>query len=133
MAAPRARESDWLDGQDLFLDIDSAYRAAQAMVTDGEREKKTGVVHKAWAFYGGVDPGIPVSEIEAMRVALKAAGKPSEIVIYPDTPHGFNADYRSKGFSSQGATECQAMRLVFGTSVERTVVTRNYRLTVANH
>jgi hypothetical protein len=25
-----------LDGQDLFLDIDSAYRAAQAMVTDGD-------------------------------------------------------------------------------------------------
>ena len=29
-----------------------------------------------------------------MRAALKAAGKKSEIVIYPDTPHGFNADYR---------------------------------------
>ena len=24
----------------------------------------------------------------------KAAGKPSEIVIYPDAGHGFNADYR---------------------------------------
>lgn len=44
--------------------------------------------------YGGADPGIPVSQIEAMSAALKAAGKPSEIVIYPDTPHGFNADYR---------------------------------------
>jgi carboxymethylenebutenolidase len=39
--------------------------------------------------------GIPVAQIEQMRAALKAAGKPSEIVIYPDTPHGFNADYRS--------------------------------------
>jgi carboxymethylenebutenolidase len=29
--------------------------------------------------YGGADPGIPVSEIEAMRVALKAAGKPSRL------------------------------------------------------
>jgi carboxymethylenebutenolidase len=29
-----------------------------------------------------------------MRAALKAAGKPSEIVVYPDTPHCFNADYR---------------------------------------
>ena len=26
--------------------------------------------------------------------ALKAAGKRSEIVIYPDAGHGFNADYR---------------------------------------
>jgi carboxymethylenebutenolidase len=44
--------------------------------------------------YGGADPGIPVADVEKMRDALKAAKKPSEIVIYPDTPHGFNADYR---------------------------------------
>ena len=45
--------------------------------------------------YGGADPGIPVAQIDAMRSALRAAGKPSDIVVYPDTPHGFNADYRS--------------------------------------
>jgi len=44
--------------------------------------------------YGGADPGIPIAQIDAMRTALKTAGKPSEIVVYPDTPHGFNADYR---------------------------------------
>jgi carboxymethylenebutenolidase len=44
--------------------------------------------------YGGADQGIPVADVEKMRDALKAAKKPSEIVIYPDTPHGFNADYR---------------------------------------
>jgi carboxymethylenebutenolidase len=44
--------------------------------------------------YGGADQGIPVGDIEKMRDELKAAKKPSEIVIYPDTPHGFNADYR---------------------------------------
>ena len=44
--------------------------------------------------YGGADEGIPVAQIEQMRAALKAADKRSEIVIYPDTPHGFNADYR---------------------------------------
>jgi carboxymethylenebutenolidase len=44
--------------------------------------------------YGGADQGIPVAQIEQMRAALKAAGKKSDIVIYPDTPHGFNADYR---------------------------------------
>jgi carboxymethylenebutenolidase len=43
---------------------------------------------------GGADPAIPVAQIDAMRAALKAAGKPSEIIVYPDTPHGFNADYR---------------------------------------
>jgi carboxymethylenebutenolidase len=44
--------------------------------------------------YGGADPAIPVAQIDAMRAALKAAGKPSEIIVYPATPHGFNADYR---------------------------------------
>jgi len=44
--------------------------------------------------YGGKDMGIPVAQIEQMRAALKTAGKPSEIVIYPDAGHGFNADYR---------------------------------------
>jgi carboxymethylenebutenolidase len=44
--------------------------------------------------YGGADQGIPIAQIEQMRAGLKAAGKRSEIVVYPDTPHGFNADYR---------------------------------------
>jgi carboxymethylenebutenolidase len=45
--------------------------------------------------YGGDDPAIPRPQIDALQVALKAAGKPSRIVVYPGTPHGFNADYRS--------------------------------------
>jgi carboxymethylenebutenolidase len=44
--------------------------------------------------YGGADTGIPVESAEKMRAALKEANKPSEIVLYPDTPHGFHADYR---------------------------------------
>ena len=44
--------------------------------------------------YGAADAGIPVDTVEEMKAALKAAHNPSEIVIYPDTPHGFNADYR---------------------------------------
>jgi carboxymethylenebutenolidase len=44
--------------------------------------------------YGGSDQGIPPETIEEMRKALKAAGNPSEIIVYPDTPHGFHADYR---------------------------------------
>lgn len=44
--------------------------------------------------YGGADMGIPNETVEKMRAALKEAGKPSEIVLYPDTPHGFYADYR---------------------------------------
>lgn len=44
--------------------------------------------------YGGSDNGIPNETVEKMRQALKAAESSSEIVLYPDTPHGFFADYR---------------------------------------
>jgi carboxymethylenebutenolidase len=45
--------------------------------------------------YGGKDQGIPQADVEAMRGALKAAGKTgSEIVVYPEAQHGFLADYR---------------------------------------
>jgi len=44
--------------------------------------------------YGAADQGIPVATVDKMREALKAAGKEAEIVVYPDTPHAFYADYR---------------------------------------
>jgi carboxymethylenebutenolidase len=44
--------------------------------------------------YGAADTGIPGESVEKMRSALKAAGSGSEIVLYPDAPHGFYADYR---------------------------------------
>jgi carboxymethylenebutenolidase len=44
--------------------------------------------------YGEADQGIPVASVEKMRAALKEAGKKAEIVLYPDTPHAFFADYR---------------------------------------
>jgi len=44
--------------------------------------------------YGGADTGIPVDTVEQMREALKKAGKKAEIIVYPDTPHAFHADYR---------------------------------------
>ncbi len=44
--------------------------------------------------YGGDDPGIPNESTQKIGQAMKAAGKTCEIVVYPDTPHGFLADYR---------------------------------------
>ena len=44
--------------------------------------------------YGGKDQGIPQTDVEKMRAAMKAAGKAGEIVVFPDAEHGFNADYR---------------------------------------
>jgi carboxymethylenebutenolidase len=44
--------------------------------------------------YGAADQGIPVETVEQMRAALKEAGKTAEIIVYPNTPHAFFADYR---------------------------------------
>lgn len=44
--------------------------------------------------YGEADAGIPQDTVAQMREAAKAADKEVEIVVYPDAPHGFNADYR---------------------------------------
>jgi len=44
--------------------------------------------------YGGADQGIPVADVDQEEAALKAAGRTVEKRVYPDTPHGFHADYR---------------------------------------
>ncbi len=44
--------------------------------------------------YGGADTGILPVTTEQMKKAADAAGKKTEFVVYPDTPHAFNADYR---------------------------------------
>jgi carboxymethylenebutenolidase len=44
--------------------------------------------------YGGKDQSIKVDDVHAAEAKAKAAHKTVEIVIYPDAPHGFNADYR---------------------------------------
>jgi carboxymethylenebutenolidase len=54
--------------------------------------------------YGGADTGIPRETIEQMRQALTAANQPSEIIVYPDAPHGFNADYRDS-YRKESATD----------------------------
>ena len=45
-------------------------------------------------FYGGQDNFAKASDAEAEAAKARAAGKTVEIVVYPDAPHGFNADYR---------------------------------------
>jgi carboxymethylenebutenolidase len=44
--------------------------------------------------YGAKDRGIPLDTVEKMREAIKAANGKSEIIVYPEADHGFNADYR---------------------------------------
>jgi carboxymethylenebutenolidase len=62
--------------------------------------------------YGAADGGIPNDTVERMRETLKAAGNTkSELVLYPDTPHAFNADYRPsyrKQAADDGWKRCTA-------------------------
>jgi carboxymethylenebutenolidase len=44
--------------------------------------------------YGGKDKGIPIADVNAMKVALSAAKSRSTVTLYPDADHGFLADYR---------------------------------------
>jgi carboxymethylenebutenolidase len=44
--------------------------------------------------YGGQDTGIPLESVEKARVILKSGRSKSEIVVYPEAPHAFFADYR---------------------------------------
>lgn len=44
--------------------------------------------------YGGQDPSIPLSLVDEMREKLAAAGKTAEVLVYPEAPHAFFADYR---------------------------------------
>ncbi len=45
--------------------------------------------------YGGTDQGIPVQSVDEMRAALSRGTSGSELTVYQDAPHGFNADYRA--------------------------------------
>lgn len=44
--------------------------------------------------YGGKDTGIPLETVNQMRDRLKLSSSKSEIIVYPDAPHAFFADYR---------------------------------------
>lgn len=44
--------------------------------------------------YGGKDTGIPQETVNQMRDRLKCSNSESKIIVYPDAPHAFFADYR---------------------------------------
>jgi carboxymethylenebutenolidase len=61
--------------------------------------------------YGGKDQGIPLADVDQMRAALAAAGnEDSKIVVFPDAPHGFLADYRPS-YSPKEAADAWAQCL----------------------
>jgi carboxymethylenebutenolidase len=63
-------------------------------------------------FYGGKDTGIPQESIEQMRVALQVVGNGSQINVYPEAQHGFNADYRPS-YNQEAAQDAWKKMLVW--------------------
>jgi carboxymethylenebutenolidase len=63
--------------------------------------------------YAEKDNGIPLTDVEKMREALKAAGKTSsDIIVYPGAAHGFHADYRPS-YKKDAADDAWAKMLAF--------------------
>jgi carboxymethylenebutenolidase len=63
--------------------------------------------------YGGADAGIRVPDVQVAAERAKAAGKIVDIVVYPDAPHGFHADYRPSYRPDAAADGWQRMLAFF--------------------
>lgn len=63
-------------------------------------------------FYGGKDQGISLESVEKMRSALRQAPANADIIVYPESQHGFNADYRPS-FDAAAANDAWQKMLAF--------------------
>lgn len=72
---------------------------------DVASELKTPVL----GLYGGKDQGIPLETVEQMRAALAKGRSGSQIIVYPEAPHGFHADYRPSYRKEDAQAAWQAM------------------------
>jgi carboxymethylenebutenolidase len=61
------------------------------------------------ALQGGQDAAIRVEDLQALAAQARAAGKTVEVVVYPDAPHGFHADYRPSYRPADAADGWQRM------------------------
>jgi carboxymethylenebutenolidase len=72
-------------------------------------------------FYGGLDRGIPASDVEKMGEALAAADNPtakaSAVTLYDDANHGFLADYRPSYNEQAGADAWAKMMAHFEANI----------------
>jgi carboxymethylenebutenolidase len=59
--------------------------------------------------YAGKDAGIDLADVQAAAAKARAAGQTVEIVVYPDAPHGFHADYRPSYRAAEAADGWQRM------------------------
>jgi len=55
--------------------------------------------------FGDQDTGIPVEQVESLRVAVSAAPVETEVVRYPDAGHGFHCDARPAAYDAAAAAD----------------------------
>ena len=68
----------------------------------------------AWiGLYGDLDKGIPVEQVEALRIAASQSGQVTELHRYPDAEHGFNCDGRPAVFNPSAASDAHQKTLDF--------------------
>jgi len=89
-----ARLSDFKAGVAWYGRLSGDYAAND---TEGKRalELASELKNPVLGLYAEKDSGIPLADVEKMKIALKGAGKTtSDIIVYPGVQHGFHADYR---------------------------------------
>jgi carboxymethylenebutenolidase len=64
-------------------------------------------------FYGDLDTGIPIDQVEAFRLALQQSSQPTDVVRYPEAQHGFHCDGRPHNFNESAATDAYHRTLAF--------------------
>jgi carboxymethylenebutenolidase len=63
--------------------------------------------------YGGKDTGIPLDTVKQMRSRLASSSSKSEIIVYPDAPHAFFADYRPSYREKEALDSWQGLQAWF--------------------
>ncbi len=63
-------------------------------------------------FWGGADTHIPAAQTRAVEDSLIAAGKPYEMVTFPEADHGFFCDARAS-YNPDAARQAWALTLAF--------------------
>ncbi len=63
--------------------------------------------------YGDLDKGIPVEQVEALRVAAASSGLATDVIRYPDAEHGFNCDGRPAVFNAEASADATRRTIEF--------------------
>lgn len=91
----------------LVAPANAAKNEAQpTMPVDYAKDLKVPVI----GLYGGLDTGIPLDTVQRMQEELKKGKSKSEIVVYPNAGHAFNADYRPS-YNKESADDAWAKML----------------------